>query len=72
MHAGGRDDGTTGAMPHHRLRVGLYPIITFEKTATDYHRKPCIKETWHKVVELYCEVSIGYHPTCMARWLQRK
>jgi hypothetical protein len=28
------------------------------KTATEYDQK-----TWYKVVELYCEVPIGYNPT---------
>jgi hypothetical protein len=23
-------------------------------------------ETWYKVIELYCEVTIGYNPTCVA------
>ena len=29
----------------------------FRKAGTEYGRK-----TWYKVVELYCEVTIGYHP----------
>jgi hypothetical protein len=44
---------------HTAVVVGLYPIVTLEKTATEYDRKPGVK--W---AELYCKVTIGCNP----RW----
>jgi hypothetical protein len=39
------------------LQVGMNPIVTLEKQVLNM-----IEETWYKVVELYCEMTIGYSP----------
>jgi hypothetical protein len=39
------------------VTLGIHPIVTLEKQLLNINNK-----TWYKVVELYCEVTIGYNP----------
>ena len=51
--------------PEREAALGLYPIFTLEKTATKCDRKLAGIDK-DLVVELYCEVTIGYYPR--RRW----